>query len=207
VLLQPVGLPLPAAAVMCALILTCTCWRTQEAILYSFDLSTVPSILPAFANKRDLIICDEVGGAALRFLPVFQPRWGPSPCQHSRRCVRLEANGIELNVESIIPAQAACFPVQNGALLSRAKVLYFKHNDVVDLERVLQSVAAEDARKKCASGTRSLCMRLLNSLPRCTLPEWSACCAYVAAEDARKQRAVALTLAAATSTLHCTAAL
>ena len=32
----------------------------QEAILYSYDLSTVPSVLPAFANKRDLIICDEV---------------------------------------------------------------------------------------------------------------------------------------------------
>lgn len=32
----------------------------QEAILYAYDLSTVPSILPAFANKRDLIICDEV---------------------------------------------------------------------------------------------------------------------------------------------------
>lgn len=94
--------------------------------------------------------------------------------------MRLEANGIELNVESpmraVIPAQAACFPVQNGALLSRAKVLYFKHNDVVDLERVLQSVAAEDARKKCAPGTGALCMRLLNSLLRCTLPGWSACC-------------------------------
>lgn len=34
---------------------------TEEAILYSYDLATLPSILPAFANKKDLIICDEVG--------------------------------------------------------------------------------------------------------------------------------------------------
>ena len=32
----------------------------QEAILYSYDLTTMPSILPAFANKRDLILVDEV---------------------------------------------------------------------------------------------------------------------------------------------------
>ena len=32
----------------------------QEAILYAYDLTTVPSLLPAFANKRDLIVCDEV---------------------------------------------------------------------------------------------------------------------------------------------------
>lgn len=75
---------------------------TEEAILYSYDLSTVPSILPAFANKRDLIICDE----------------------------------------------ACTFPVQNGVMLSRARALYFKHNDVADLERVLQKVADEDRRQK-----------------------------------------------------------
>ena len=32
----------------------------QESIIYSYDLATVPSILPAFANSRDHIICDEV---------------------------------------------------------------------------------------------------------------------------------------------------
>jgi hypothetical protein len=32
----------------------------QESIIYSYDLATVPSILPAFANSRDLIIVDEV---------------------------------------------------------------------------------------------------------------------------------------------------
>lgn len=33
---------------------------TEEAIIYSYDLATLPSIIPAFANRKDLIICDEV---------------------------------------------------------------------------------------------------------------------------------------------------
>lgn len=36
---------------------------TEEAILYSYDLVTMSSILPAFANARDLVVCDEVGGS------------------------------------------------------------------------------------------------------------------------------------------------
>lgn len=75
---------------------------TQEAILYSYDLATLPSVLPAFANKRDLIVADE----------------------------------------------AVNFGIQNGCCLSRARVLYFKHNDVADLERLLRKVAEEDRRTK-----------------------------------------------------------
>ncbi len=33
---------------------------TEEAIIYSYDIATVPSILPAFANKKDIIVVDEV---------------------------------------------------------------------------------------------------------------------------------------------------
>jgi serine palmitoyltransferase len=33
---------------------------TEEAIIYSYDLATLPSIIPAFANRKDVIICDEV---------------------------------------------------------------------------------------------------------------------------------------------------
>jgi len=46
--------------------------------------------------------------------------------------------------------QAACFAIQNGAVLSRAQVRYFKHNDVADLERILEEQAAKDKRSKCA---------------------------------------------------------
>lgn len=34
--------------------------QTEESIIYAYDLATVPSILPAFANAKDLIVCDEV---------------------------------------------------------------------------------------------------------------------------------------------------
>lgn len=44
--------------------------------------------------------------------------------------------------------QAACFAIQNGATLSRAQVKYFKHNDVGDLERILQEQANKDRRSK-----------------------------------------------------------
>lgn len=33
---------------------------TQESIIYAYDLATIPSVLPAFANTKDLIVCDEV---------------------------------------------------------------------------------------------------------------------------------------------------
>ncbi|KAK9798138.1 hypothetical protein WJX73_006549 [Symbiochloris irregularis] len=32
---------------------------TEECILYSYDLATVPSVIPAFANAKDIIVCDE----------------------------------------------------------------------------------------------------------------------------------------------------
>ena len=41
------------------------------------------------------------------------------------------------------------FGIQNGCNLSRARILRFRHNDVADLQRVLEGVAAEDRRSKC----------------------------------------------------------
>eukprot|EP00884_Botryococcus_braunii_P003700 jgi/Botrbrau1/13330/Bobra.0334s0007.1 len=71
---------------------------TEESIIYSYDLATVPSVLPAFANAKDLIVCDA---------------------------------GVS-------------YAIQNGAALSRARVLYFRHNDIADLKAVLDAVAEED---------------------------------------------------------------
>ena len=48
-------------------------------------------------------------------------------------------------------AQAVSYPTQNGCHLSRAKVRTFAHNDVADLKRVLDAVAAEDRRVRCAA--------------------------------------------------------
>ena len=33
---------------------------TEECIMYSYDMATINSVLPAFANAKDVIICDEV---------------------------------------------------------------------------------------------------------------------------------------------------
>lgn len=41
------------------------------------------------------------------------------------------------------------YATQKGCNLSRAKVLYFKHNDMHDLERVLQGVLADDQKHRC----------------------------------------------------------
>ncbi|BDA47055.1 Serine palmitoyltransferase 1 [Coccomyxa sp. Obi] len=73
---------------------------TEESIIYSYDLATIPSVLPAFANAKDLIVCDE---------------------------------GVS-------------YPIQNGCHLSRASIRRFRHNDMADLERVLQEVDAEYRR-------------------------------------------------------------
>ena len=45
--------------------------------------------------------------------------------------------------------QAVSFPTQNGCHLSRAQIRTFAHNDVADLKRVLDAVAAEDRRVRC----------------------------------------------------------
>ena len=40
------------------------------------------------------------------------------------------------------------YPTQNGCTLSRASVKRFRHNDVADLERTLQSIDREHRRLK-----------------------------------------------------------
>jgi serine palmitoyltransferase len=72
---------------------------TEEAMIYSYDVATPSSTIPAFAKRGDLLVVDE---------------------------------GIN-------------YALQAGVTLSRSEVRYFKHNDVADLLRVLEGVAAEDA--------------------------------------------------------------
>ena len=63
-----------------------------RAIIYSDTVSTSSSVVPAFAKRGDLIVCDD----------------------------------------------GVASPILVGLRLSRAKIIYFKHNDMKDLERVLQ---------------------------------------------------------------------
>lgn len=45
-----------------------------------------------------------------------------------------------------MPVQGVSYPIQNGCHLSRASIRRFRHNDMADLERVLQEVDAEYRR-------------------------------------------------------------
>ncbi len=59
--------------------------------------------------------------------------------------------------------QNANYAIQNGCNLARARVLRFKHNDVADLERVLERVAAEDLKSKCAGLQLGICSNEVHS--------------------------------------------
>ena len=45
--------------------------------------------------------------------------------------------------------QAANYAIQNGCVLSRAKIHFFKHNDMKDLEQTLIKIDADERRKRC----------------------------------------------------------
>jgi serine palmitoyltransferase len=68
----------------------------------SYDISTIASVIPAFASRKDILVLDE----------------------------------------------GVAYPVQQGAKLSRAKVSWFRHNDMQHLEQVLQQIAAEEVKER-----------------------------------------------------------
>eukprot|EP00958_Prasinococcus_capsulatus_P017294 scaffold1942_cov351-Prasinococcus_capsulatus_cf.AAC.13 len=73
---------------------------TEDAILYSYDVATPSSVVPAFAKRGDIVVCDE----------------------------------------------AVSYPLMNGIVLSRSTMHTFRHNDMQDLERVLQQVGTAATR-------------------------------------------------------------
>lgn len=79
-------------------------YGTDGAIIYSDTVSTSSSVVPAFAKRGDLVVCDD----------------------------------------------GVASPILVGLRLSRAKIIYFKHNDMKDLERALEKVSkgyAKSGRK------------------------------------------------------------
>ncbi|CAM9844233.1 unnamed protein product, partial [Hapterophycus canaliculatus] len=96
---------------------------TEEAISYSDSATTISSAIPAFAKKGDLTVVDQVN-LATSYPPHRSPP-GHVPA----------VQGVEENV-------------QTGINLSRSTVKTFKHNDMDDLERVLEDIAQEDKRLK-----------------------------------------------------------
>ncbi|KAF6262798.1 pyridoxal phosphate-dependent transferase [Scenedesmus sp. NREL 46B-D3] len=74
----------------------------EEAIIYSYDISTISSVIPAFASRQDILVLDE---------------------------------GVS-------------YPIQQGAKLSRARVFWFKHNDMASLEALLQRIEDDEQRQR-----------------------------------------------------------
>ena len=86
---------------------------TEESIIYSYDLATIPSVLPAFANAKDLIVCDEVRGTERRGTQ-------PAALLLLLRVLLL----VWLDVFPEVPCvtgQGVSYSIQNGCHLSRAK--------------------------------------------------------------------------------------
>lgn len=71
---------------------------SEASILYSDGIANIASVIPAFAKRGDLIVCDE----------------------------------------------GAHHAIQTGISLSRSNVLYFKHNDMDDLESILKDLREKE---------------------------------------------------------------
>lgn len=65
--------------------------------------------------------------------------------------------------------EAACFSIQKGLQASRSFIKYFKHNNMEDLERLLNEQELED--QKVSSGALgleiSLCVCMLANVAHC----------------------------------------
>jgi len=70
--------------------------------------------------------------------PPAPPR-PPPPPPHTHK--------YTLRPRSGLPA-ACSYPIQQGCLLSRARTFTFKHNDMADLEALLQRLDQQDRRAR-----------------------------------------------------------
>ena len=48
--------------------------------------------------------------------------------------------------------EGVCFPIQKGLVASRSKVIYFKHNDMQDLERLIEEQIKLDKKVRSRAG-------------------------------------------------------
>lgn len=44
---------------------------TEESIIYAYDIATAASLIPAFANAKDVVVCDEVSSTPFREPQVY----------------------------------------------------------------------------------------------------------------------------------------
>lgn len=74
----------------------------ESGIIYSFDVATISSVIPAFCKRGDIVIYD----------------------------------------------QEVSFPVQQGINLTRSVAKPFPHNDMIELQKLLESVVRSDKKKE-----------------------------------------------------------
>ena len=79
-------------------------FNVEEAIVYSSNYASISSVIPAFAKRGDIVVCDKVF-VSFRLVVLFPPHVEPPTTQ-----------GIS-------------HALQTGVLLSRSTTYWFKHND------------------------------------------------------------------------------
>lgn len=129
------GPVLPHVDVCGAMKVLCWSWAWKEQfagvqyIGYDVTFTSAGPVQPHSHNAHTYQTCLP--------LPGTMPTRQAPACDRSPDCF----------VPRLLPAAQLCgFSTQQGAVLSRAVVYWFKHNDMADLERILQKVD-EDARK------------------------------------------------------------
>ncbi|KJH47904.1 hypothetical protein DICVIV_06032 [Dictyocaulus viviparus] len=117
----------------------------DEAVLYSYGFATVASAIPAYAKKGDIIFVDK----GILFY-------------------------ITCNLKSFEHHESVNFPIQKGLQASRSRVEWFEHNDMEDLERLLQEQELRDKKdpKSAAKIRRFIIVEGLyaNTADLCPLP-------------------------------------
>lgn len=112
----------------------------EEAIIYAQAFSTISSVIPAFAKRGDMIVVYVSGRIIYLFILLSTPK-----------PLLLFFFFFAVTYRICIFAFLLCpsddgvnFAVQKGVLISRSNVRRFKHNDLDDLERVLEDIRFED---------------------------------------------------------------
>jgi serine palmitoyltransferase len=104
--------------------------RTEEAILYSYDAATVPSIIPAFANAKDIVVIDDGCAYAVRL-----------GCQLSRATVHTFKHNDMEDLDKLLMRITDDERRKKKPLNRRFVVvegLYHHTGDIADLKRIVE---------------------------------------------------------------------
>ncbi|XP_044945449.1 serine palmitoyltransferase 1-like [Mustela putorius furo] len=101
--------------------------KTEEAIIYSYGFATIASAITTYSQERGHRVCGLLHS------------WDVDTDEGRIRNVSVAA-------DPWLPDRAACFAIQKGLQASRSDIKWFQHNDLADLERLLQEQETEDQK-------------------------------------------------------------